>query len=562
MAGVVDLRGAAQDRKMRQLLMMQEYRNKSGVLGGESAIDKFLADQEEEAKQKREENRKTYEFNTRMQQQGREHEEKIKEYNQNYELKQRTQNFGEWEATERVKRGQEESGRGEKSLGLEERRTSVQERTGEAAVGTEKEKQLTEQQKREMNEEWSRQQRQETYRKMAIETWNRGVQQRLAGNKQMFDVGTDAGKNNTQLMEDAGKVLYGPDFQLERDQYSGQWTPDEKKLALTMMNEKGEPSADFLKTMNEADKPGTPFESWLKAMNKAIADGDTFAQQMLTDRMRKDVLPNLGETEGGMVDDLVKNKDIPGALKMIDQITAAKTRVKASTIPAGKIQAEQNSLINLYSTLGNTIAQFDDLIKKKKTPTGRLHVPYIKWLESIEVADPEVQTFLGNQRQIVSRYINEVTGKQSNESEREDLKRAHPNENDNVKVFRHRMMDMQKNLLRTMRQNKGYWDEIGIQTPDLGVPAIKPSETIARWGPGGFYQVGDAKEGNFIDRSEFAGYEAGKPKVAAQMKEQGTGVGGINERRDKPGVKAPLPGASPLADIPTEDLLKMRQATP
>ncbi|GEM_PF-3741834 len=560
---IVDLAGAAQDRKMRQIMMMQELRNKSGVFSGPSELERVLEAQAEESRKLRDENRKTYEFSSRMDQQAKEHAEKIKEFEQVHGLRERQQNFNEWESTERVKREQERGGREEKSLGLEERRTGVTERTGAAQVKHEEAGTAAERAKTDATVEWGRQQRLEAYKKMALETWNHGVQQYLSGNKQMFDVGTDAGRANVENMEAAGKVLNGENFQLQRDNYTGQWTPDEKKLALTIMNEKGEPSADFIKTMNEADKPGTPFESWLKAMNQAIAEGDTFGQEMLVGRMRKDILPTLGEAEGGLVDDLAKNKDTEGAVRMIERITGARSKSKASAIKADKIQQEQNSLVNLYSTLGNTIDQFDKLVAQKKVPVGRLHVPFIKWLESIEVQDPEIATFLGNQRQIVSRYINEVTGKQSNESEREDLKKAHPNENDNIKTFRHRMRDMQNNVLRTLRQNKGYWDSIAIDTPDLGVPPIPPSETVKRWGPGGLIAVGDPKNLEYIDRGEFVSYEKGLPAYAAKVRAGETKIGGANERRDKGDVKATMPTPTrPLADLSTDELMRMKGEAP
>lgn len=533
---------------MQMMMYYSQMMNKSILGSGESALDAELARQEKQQMERDEENRRARESASRVGIAEAEHKRKLQEFEEVQALRKRQQHFGEWKEVEDVKRGLERGEREETQLGMEERKTRITERLGESQIETEAEKRKGERAKTEATQDWAEQQRQDSMAKMAKGVWAEAIRNYAMGNTQMFT------KENTDHIEKAGTLLFGPGYTVPRDE-QGRWKPDPKTVALGMPNEKGEYTGEFGKAINEINKPGTPFESWLKAANEAGEAGDAETRRLLLDRAQKDIRPNMSEAQGEVFNSFVKRNDLAGAKQFVADISTAKTKARASQVSATKVHDEQNKLVNLYTNLGSLLEQYDNIVRpsakypKGRIPVGSMHKPFYDTFAKIEKLDPDVATFYGNNNILVSRYINEVTGKQSNPDERAKLERAFVNpEFDSVKTYRHRLIDMMRNTQRTIRQNAGYYGAIGVQMPDYGpdLQPIPPSESMKRWGAG----LVPTPDG-LVDRKEFVDAEKGSQVVGGAIRRSGQQIGGTTEFRPK--------SDNPYAGMTDEQLQAMLQ---
>jgi hypothetical protein len=535
----------ARQQRLQQMMMYAEYMRKSPLGVGESALDIELARQTKEKLDLAEEARRARESEARITMAEEEHKRKIQEFGEVQEARKEKGELEKWEAGERSLRAWEAGERGKERVGIEKERLGLEEKRTGAEVELRGAQVAGEEAKTEATKDWTQLQREESMTKMAKGVWAEAIRNYAMGNTQMFT------KENTDHIEKAGTLLFGPGFTVPRDE-QGRWKPDPKTVALGMPNEKGEYTGEFARNLNEINKPGTPYESWLKAANEAVATGDTFTANMLIERAHKEIRPTMGEAQGEVFDNFIKRKDLAGAKQFVADISTAKVKAKASQVSASKVHDEQVRLVNLYANLGNLLEHYDAIVRpsdkypKGRIPVGAMHKPFYDVFGKIEKLDADIATFYGNNSILVSRYINEVTGKQSNPDERAKLERAFPNPDfDSVKTYRHRVVDMMRNTQRTIRQNAGYYGALGIQMPDYGpgFEPIKPSESMARWGDG----LVPTPDG-LVDRKEFVDAEKGSAALGNQLRREGQQIAGPTEFRPKG------EGASPFAAMSDEEL--------
>src|SRR6516165_10007549 len=147
-----------------------------------------------------------------------------------------------------------------------------------------------EQAKTEATKDWTINQQNEALIRNARNIYNTAVAQVVGGNKQIL------APANADRVEAAGRVLFGKDFKLPRDE-SGTWTPDMAHIAASVVDKDGVPKGDFMKNVAAAQKPATQFEAWVRAAQEAEAAGNTEGAKYYLNKIYKETSPTVSQVQ-------------------------------------------------------------------------------------------------------------------------------------------------------------------------------------------------------------------------------------------------------------------------
>jgi hypothetical protein len=511
MAGVIDLGSARRAQQLQQMQLMQQFMVHSPAFStGESNVDRVLREQAEDDIKQRAADRLEKESEARQA------EAVAKQH-----LAEHTGALKDWEAGQKDIRMYEKGQREERITDATIPKLGAETEAAQAHAGLFKTQAGESAEKTAATRLWEKQQQDKALQDNARQVMQIGEAQAAAGNPQIFK------KENADRYENAGKVIFGPNFSIPRDD-QGQWTPDLTKLPRATLNEKGVPTGEFAKNLNEADKPKTDFEAIVKAAQHAEATGDTQAAKWYGAKLYEMYSPTIGKVQGQLVKGMLDDGRINDAN---DQISEWK-RAGAPKIqmPDPTARHDTEDMMSTLAATGRLKDQFSELVKAGTIPVGSaMRMKAYDFLNAIEHSNPNVQAFRANLQDTNALYRKFITGKQSNDKEMADLLKAIPNETDDMSAFQKKMAEMVMKTTRKIRINLGVQQAYGIKPPPLGegLEPITPEEVMKKYG------APDMKSEYSQLVQGALNHSKGVAAIGNQINRSGQQIGGAGEIRDK-----------------------------
>jgi|SRR5215467_6943936 len=270
---IIDIAGKRAERQAQMLMMMQQFRNRSTIYGGETELERVEKEIEAE----------------RLKQEAADRAERqagasIKASEALTEQRQKKADLDQWKAGEQSTLDWQEDARKQReltegTLPLRKAQTGeAQARTG--LINTQRD---VAQQDLAAKKAWLSNQQNSALEKHTNDQWNMGVQNILSGNPSALT------KDNADNLEKAGRLKFGPGFTLPRTE-DGSLDPKAiPNIAATVTDEKGQPTTKFLKGMHDAAKPYTNFEANVQAWQDATTRGRPEEAKWYADKLWSDV---------------------------------------------------------------------------------------------------------------------------------------------------------------------------------------------------------------------------------------------------------------------------------
>ena len=477
---VIDLRGKEQERQAQMLMMMQQFRSRSSLSGGESEYDRVTKEIEAQHLKEAADARASAVAGATIGANQALTEQRINKTNlETWGAGQK--NVLDWSEEERKKRELEEG-----TLPLKRAQTGAAEaeiplrqaQTGEAKART-----SLVQQDIEAKKNWMTQQDDEALAKHTNDQWNMGVQNIISGNPSALT------KDNADTLEKAGKLKYGPGFTLPRTEDGSLDPKAVPNIAATVTDKNGQPSADFAKDLHAAEKPNTPFEANVRSWQDAINRGKPEEAKWYADKLWTDVQPTVGKVQGALLKQMFDDGDVDGIKQTLPGFRPSGGKGASMALPPAQARQQTEDGLNTLGQIQRLNEQFTDLVKTQPLPpTGRMVMPMYDFWAAIQHSNPDVQAFRANLKDVVAQYRKFITGKASNEKEMADLLQAVPNENDDVRAFTKKLAEMRWKTTRRVRTDLGIQQAYGLKIPDeianLGpdFAPISPHDVITKWG--------------------------------------------------------------------------------
>jgi hypothetical protein len=526
---VISLGGRGSDRRLQQLMMMHQLMQSTPGIGpGETAMERFAKEQEEERLRQREEARReratTSEIAAReaQVQRGVEAGERGAK---RYELEK-------WEAGERATRAWEAGARGERETAERELTGGLTREKLGAETETERIRAKAEAEKLEATKDWRVREQEEALRRNATNVYNMGIAQARAGNTQMLQ------KDNADRVEDAGKALFGPTYRIDRDA-QGNWKPG-KEVAAGVLDEHGVPTGQYELNLAKAAEPKTNFESYVRMYQDAKTKGDVDGMKLADDMIYHEIAPTVNAVQANLLKDLPADKK----LEMIQ--SWRKSGAPQLKMPSPKAQADLQDRTDLLAKMTDLDREFKRLQKAGKFPTGIMATTWNDALNYIGREDPEVRTFHAAATDVALLYRLKVVGQQVNTKEMDQAQKAVPGLDDDLQAFPQKLKQMHRNTHRRIEDDLGWMQAFGTDVRLAGFTPRSPDEQLRRYGAPDL----TTEAGQQLHSGATA--KAGIENIAGAARRTGQQIGGPGEFRGAPDRAKVATAVSEVMSMPTE----------